>query len=125
MIQQGYLRATEDIDLLVDDTRENIERVRSALEILPDKAILEMELEDLEKYTVVRVADAVIVDLMARTCGISFQEAQREIEWADIDGVMIPFASAGLLVRMKRTGREKDALDLSFLRRKIEEERRG
>lgn len=125
MIQQGYLRATEDIDLLVSDTRENIERIRNALEILPDKAIMEMELEDLETYTVVRVADAVIVDLMARTCGISYQEAQDEIEWADIDGVVIPFASAGLLVRMKQTGREKDALDLLFLRRKIEEERGG
>lgn len=124
MIQQGYLRATEDIDLLVDEAQENIARVRRALEILPDKAIREMETADLENYTVVRIADAVIVDLMLRTCGISYQEARDEIEWADIEGEQIPFASARLLIKMKQTGRQKDELDLLFLRRKLEEGKR-
>lgn len=122
VIQQGYLRATEDIDLLLDPSPENIERVRQALEILPDKAIREMEAEDLENYTVVRVADEIIVDLMLSTCGISYEEAEDEIEEVDIDGVSIPFASASLLLRMKQTGREKDALDAMFLARKIAEE---
>ena len=43
VLHHGYLRATEDIDLLVDASRENIEKVRRALEILPDKAIREMD----------------------------------------------------------------------------------
>lgn len=122
VIQQGYLRATEDIDLLLDTSHDNIERVRRALEILPDKAVREMEAEDLENYTVVRVADEIIVDLMLSTCGISYEEAEAEIEEVDIDGVSIPFASASLLLRMKQTGREKDALDAMFLARKIAEE---
>jgi cytochrome P450 len=118
MIQQGYLRATEDIDLLLEESRRNIDRVRDALEFLPDKAIREMSAQDLENFTVVRVADAIIVDLMLRTCGISYEEAKDEVEWAEIDGQNIPFASAGLLIRMKQTGREKDRLDLLFLRQK-------
>jgi len=122
VIQQGYLRATEDIDLLLDTSHENIERVRRALEILPDKAIREMEANDLENYTVVRVADEIIVDLMISTCGISYYEAKDDIEQVDIDDVSIPFASASLLLRMKQTGREKDALDAMFLARKIAEE---
>lgn len=119
VIQQGYLRATEDIDLLLEKSEQNIERVRQALEILPDKAIRELEPGDLEKYTVVRVADDIIVDLMLSTCGISYDEAQPDIEQVDIDGVPIPFATARLLLRMKQTGREKDALDAMFLARKI------
>ncbi len=119
VIQQGYVRATDDIDLLLDDAPDNIENVRSALEILPDKAIREMEAEDLANYTVVRVADEILVDLMLKTCGISYEEARSDIEWVEIDGVPIPFASASLLVRMKQTGREQDALDLLFLKQKI------
>lgn len=125
MIQQGYLRATDDIDLLLDDTPDNIERVRLALEILPDKAIREMNAADLEDYTVVRVADAIIVDLMLETCGISYQEAQGDIEYVEVTDVRIPFASAGLLVRMKQTGREKDRLDLLFLRQKLKQDSRS
>ena len=121
VIQQGYLRATEDIDLLLESSRSNIERVRRALEVLPDKAIQEMEPGDLEKYTVVRVADDIIVDLMLSACGISYEEAQTEVEQVDIEGVTIPFASARLLLRMKQTGREKDALDAMFLSRKLAE----
>jgi len=119
VIQQGYIRATEDIDLLLDNSPQNIERVRSALEILPDKAIREMAPDDLENYTVVRVADEIVVDLMLETCGISYDEAQGEIERLEIDGVLIPFANATLLLKMKQTGREKDRLDLLFLQEKI------
>jgi hypothetical protein len=35
----GFIRATEDIDILVDLDLENQRRVKRALEILPDKAI--------------------------------------------------------------------------------------
>ena len=119
VIQQGFLRATDDIDLLLDKSPQNIENVRSALEILPDKAILEMQPDDLENYTVVRVADEILVDLMLSTCGISYEQAKDEIEWMEIDDVPIPFATATLLLKMKQTGREKDRLDLMFLERKI------
>lgn len=119
MIQQGFLRATEDVDILLEGSQDNVNRVRRALEILPDKAIREMGPDDLEAYTVVRVADEIIVDLMLRTCGLTFEEARTEIEWREIEEVQIPFASARLLVRMKQTGREKDALDLRFLEEKL------
>ncbi len=121
MIQQGFLRATEDVDLLLEGSAENVARVRRALEILPDKAIREMDPDDLETYTVVRVADEIVVDLMLKTCGLSFEDARAEIEWREVDDVSIPFASASLLVRMKQTGREKDVLDLRFLEEKLRE----
>ena len=38
----SYIRATEDIDLLIDVDPENQSRIKKALEILPDKAIREL-----------------------------------------------------------------------------------
>jgi hypothetical protein len=121
VIRHGYLRATEDIDLLVDGDLENQARVKKALEILPDKAILELGDEDLRAYTVVRVSDEILVDLMLAACGIDYAEASKSIEIAEIEGVPIPFANAPLLLRMKQTHREKDADDRIFLHRKIAE----
>lgn len=42
VIQAGFVRATEDIDLLVDTAPDNIACVRRALMALPDQAIREM-----------------------------------------------------------------------------------
>jgi hypothetical protein len=50
VIHHGFLRATEDIDLLVEGSRENQDRVKKAMEILPDKAVRELGDEDLRDY---------------------------------------------------------------------------
>ncbi len=122
MNQQGMLRATEDIDLLLESSRDNQKRVLKALEVMPDKAVLEVEENDLDDYTVVRVADEVVVDLMLSACGVTYDDATSEIEAKDIKGVSIPFASATLLLRMKQTYRDKDILDRIFLQEKLQSE---
>jgi hypothetical protein len=115
IIQHGFLRATEDIDLLIDPDPGNIGKVCEALEVLPDKAIRELEEGDLDRYRVVRVVDDIIIDLMLETCGFSYADSVSETELFEIEGVRIPFASAALLLRMKQTGREKDILDVMYL----------
>jgi len=119
MNQLGLLRATEDIDLLLERSRENQEKVRKALEVLPDKAVREVNENDLDEYTVVRVADEIVVDLMLSACGITYADAAGEIETRLIRGVAIPFASARLLLRTKQTYREKDIPDRIFLEQKL------
>ena len=69
------------------------------------------------EYGAVRVVDEVVVDLMGTACGIDFNSAQSQIEWHEIDGVKIPFASAELLLTTKQTLREKDEIDRLYLRR--------
>jgi hypothetical protein len=120
VIQAGFPRATGDIDLLVDVSPPNQERVRQALMHLPDQAVRDVAPDDLDRYAVVRVADEIVVDLMKAACGIAYAEASKEVEVVDIDGVPIPFASAELLLRMKDTYREKDKLDRAFLARLVE-----
>jgi hypothetical protein len=119
MNQHGMLRATADIDLLLENSNDNQKRVRKALEILPDKAVREMKDSDLNEYTVVRVADEIVVDLMLAACGITYADAENEIETKEVHGVAIPFASAKLLLRTKQTYRERDIPDRIFLERKL------
>ena len=119
IIRQGYTRTTEDIDILVVEDPENQRLVLQAMESLPEQAIKELDGADLRDFTVVRVADEFLVDLMTKACGISYQEAEPEIEWLEDEGVRIPYASKKLLWRMKQTHREKDELDRIFLREKL------
>lgn len=117
MRNAGYVRQTMDIDLVVAADQANESRVFQALATLPDQAVKELEPGELERYTVVRVADEIVVDLMTKAGGIDYEEAARELVIREIQGVQIPFASPQLLWRMKAvTHREKDSLDLLFLR---------
>jgi len=112
----GLARNTGDVDVLMDASPENERRVFEALATLPDGCVRELDPGDVAKYTVVRVADEILVDLMASASGIAYEEAAKSVIVHEIDGVPIPFASPELLYRMKkRTGREKDRGDIYFL----------
>jgi hypothetical protein len=111
----GFVRATEDIDLLVARDKVNQSLVKQALEILPDRAIRELGDEDIAQWVVVRVNDDITVDLMTEACGVRFEDTGNGIEIEIIDGVPIPFAGAELMLRMKQSPRQKDTNDRSFL----------
>jgi hypothetical protein len=115
VIAHGAGRFTKDIDLLVDDTPGNIARVKQALAVLPDNAAAQVSDEDVQRHTVVRVADEVVIDLMGRACGLSYAEAAADAEMLERDGVSIPVASPRTLIRLKDTPRPQDAIDRSFL----------
>src|SRR5216684_1321113 len=121
MNQHGMLRATADIDLLLEGSRENQKRVLKALEILPDKAVREVRENDLDEYTVVRVADEIVVDLMLSACGVTYSDAEGHIETRELSGVTIPVASVSFLLRTKQTYRERDIPDRLFLERKLQQ----
>lgn len=115
----GLVRATDDLDLLIARDTANQALVKQALEILPDKAVRELAGDDLARWVVVRVNDDITVDLMTEACGISYEAAREGIEFVELQGVSIPFASAGLMLKMKQSWREKDVADRSFLQQLI------
>src|SRR4051794_35597680 len=78
VIEAGFPRLTGDIDLLIDAGRENESLVFSALRSLPDKAVNDLDPGDVQRFTVVRVADEVVVDLMATACGVDYSEAIKD-----------------------------------------------
>jgi hypothetical protein len=111
----GFVRATDDLDLLIARDMANQALVKQALEILPDKAARELANDDLAQWIVVRVNDDITVDLMTSACGVTFEEVQGHIEPIEIDGVSIPFADATMMLRMKQGLRAKDVEDRTFL----------
>lgn len=117
VILAGLPRTTSDVDLIIETSPENEAKVFAALATLPDGCARELDAGDVSKYTVVRVADEILVDLMASASGIDYAEASKSVVIHEIDGVKIPFASPELLYRMKvRAGREKDRGDIYFLK---------
>jgi hypothetical protein len=115
VILHGGQRTTKDIDLLVDPSPENVARLKSALSILEDNAIRDMAPNDLERYTVVRVADEVMVDLLAAACGVTWAEAQPSARTLDLDGTRVVYADRRTLIRTKQTLRPSDAADRAWL----------
>ena len=91
IMQAGYPRTTGDVDLVVAADLENEARVFQSLEILSDKAVKELDPGDVSKYLVVRVADEILVDLMASASGIDYAEASKSVVVHEIGGVPIPF----------------------------------
>jgi hypothetical protein len=111
----GASRFTKDIDLLIDDAPENVARVKHGLRVLADNAAADLADSDVREYTVVRVVDEVIVDLMGRACGLTYAEIAEDMQWHDLAGVPVPVASPSALLRTKDTYRPQDAIDRSFL----------
>ena len=124
VIAHGGARTTKDIDLLVDASPENVARVKQALRILEDRAVDEVADTDIARYAVVRVADEIVIDLMASACGIDYGEAAKDCERVTLDGVSIPLASPETLIRTKNTVRPSDAADRRYLEELLDAKRR-
>jgi hypothetical protein len=116
MNELGLVRVTEDIDLLIESSPENQQRVREALRVLPERAIDELgPEEDLRDWVVVRVNDEITVDLMTSACAVTYAEAKDDVVVQLISGVQVPFADCNLMIRLKQGNREKDRIDLEYL----------
>jgi hypothetical protein len=121
----GLARATEDLDLFVRPTSENVERLRTALSaIWRDPSIREIEASELAgEFGVVNYVPPtgdLSVDLISRV-GEAF--AFDDIEWHEVDageGVMARVATPRMLYRMKHdTIRPQDQADAHALRERF------
>lgn len=111
----GFDRATHDIDFLVDSSQDNVQKIKEALSVLPDNAVADLALDDIQKYIVVRVQDEITVDLLGAVGEIRFEDA-KAIQVV-LDGVAVPVADLETLIATKQGLRSKDKQDLTFLLR--------
>lgn len=118
----GYRRPTGDIDLLIKpDNGENKTRLLSALRNL---GITESVLEslnklDFEKAQVFRDGDEPFrIDFLTKVSGVKFDEAWKEKQTIEIDGLTINFLHIKHLIATKiTTGRPKDIIDIDELQK--------
>jgi len=117
----GLVRATEDIDIMVRPSADNVARLRRALGSLwDDPAIAQITAEDLAgAYPAVRYGPPqgnLYIDIVARF-GEAFAFDDVPGESVDIGGVHARIATPRALYQMKRgTVREIDRLDAARLR---------
>lgn len=122
----GFLRSTEDIDILLPPSAENGRRVIRALSFLPSAA--ELRPEWFETGTAepenIRVADDLIVDLLFAANGETYDSLQPHVRTLIVDTVEIRTLDIEGLLKTKTTHRDKDLLDRRALSEILEKLRR-
>jgi predicted nucleotidyltransferase len=115
----GFVRATEDIDILLPSSADNGRRVIRALGFLKsskdlDPAWFEVDPEQPEN---IRVADNLLIDLLFAANGEDFFSLQPHVRELEVDGVRIRTLDIDGLLKTKTGYRDKDRIDREALER--------
>lgn len=119
LLAHGYARATVDIDLLVPARRDAAAAIQRALLVLPDKSARDLAPEWFEEGEGIRVADEIVVDLVFRTCGETFESLRAFEEIVDLDGVPVRTVNLEGLLRTKQSSRQRDVEDRGIIERAL------
>lgn len=126
MAFHGLVRATEDLDLFIKATPENIERLRSALRQAydGDPQVNEISSADLlGEYPAIRYfppTGDLYFDVLTRLGEVaSFENVEAEIK--EVQGTSVRVATPLALYKMKKgTIREKDHVDAAALKERFD-----
>ncbi len=115
---QGIVRLTEDVDILVEPSRENAQRWVRALSKLPDGAAKELVGDDTlhEDPYAIRINDEFTVDVMNSASGFTWEQLLPYRK--RVEGIHV-VSLEGLLL-MKARGRLKDQADAEAIRRALQ-----
>jgi hypothetical protein len=120
----GFNRFSEDLDILVNPTRENTARWIKALSRLPDHATAELagqdDIFDREGHYAIRVNDEFTVDVMPSACGHTWHELAPHIEEFSLDGVVVKVLGLEGLLLTKEGMRDRDRADRGVLSAALE-----
>jgi hypothetical protein len=117
----GYQRGTVDIDLVLRPTRDEGEKVKRALLLLPDGVAKDLDPAWFPEGETIRVADAFVVDLMFNACGETYESLSPYAVTIDFDGVPVRTLSIEGLLKTKQSARDQDRLDREVLERALAE----
>jgi hypothetical protein len=115
----GFVRATEDIDVLLPSSADNGRRVIRALDFLPSSAELDpawFEVDPAQPDNI-RVADDLLIDLLFAANGQTFESLQPHVRTLTLDGVNVRTLNIEGLLRTKTDYRDKDRVDREALTR--------
>jgi hypothetical protein len=115
----GFVRSTEDIDILLPSSIDNGRRVIRALDFLQSSAELNpawFEVDPAEPENI-RVADDVLVDLLFAANGQTFESLASHVRQVQVQGVPVSVLDIEGLLKTKTDYREKDLIDKQVLRR--------
>ena len=115
----GFVRATEDIDILLPSSIDNGRKVIKALDFLPsskdlDPAWFQVKPEEPEN---IRVADDLLIDLLFAANGQTFESLAANVRVLMVEGVEVRTLDIEGLLKTKTDYRDKDRIDREALAR--------
>ncbi len=111
----GVVRATKDIDVLIEPTIDNARLALQALEALSWGISRELDPADVAAKPITVIGDDPRVDLLTLAWSVRYADAVPGITKVEIEGVDIPFPDLDTLIRSKQTGRLQDRADVESL----------
>ncbi|MGH8622422.1 MAG: hypothetical protein ACRET3_09810 [Burkholderiales bacterium] len=121
----GIIRATKDVDVLIEPTIDNATRALKALEALTWGIAREVRPAEVLAKPLTVIGDSPRVDLMTLAWSVRYADAGPRAQRVRIDGVEIPFADVDTLIRSKKTDRLQDKADVEALERLKQLKSRG
>ena len=113
----GFLRSTEDIDILLPSSVDNGHRVIKALSFLECARELQPAwfATDAAEPENIRVADDLLIDLLFAANGETYESLQPHVRTLSVDGVAIRTLGIEGLLKTKTRHRDKDIIDRKAL----------
>jgi hypothetical protein len=122
VVLHGFPRLTQDIDVFIRPTEDNVKRLQTALKnVFDDDSIDEITYDELARYPVIRYGtpDGFNIDIIAQI-GEAIQFDDIEYDVMEVEAHRLKIADEHSLIRMKEnTMRETDQADVRFLKEKL------
>lgn len=115
----GFVRSTEDIDILLPSSVDNGRKVIKALDFLRSSAELDpawFEVNVAEPENI-RVSDDLLIDLLFAANGQTFDSLQPHVRRVTVEGVPVATLDIDGLLKTKTDFRDKDLIDKAVLLR--------
>lgn len=124
----GYVRLTEDVDLLVDPSPENVARVIRSLSGFGEGFGGELSPADFGPepgaIRIVEESENCQMDLFTILSGLTYDDLIKDASVGELGGCRFHFASKTQLIRIKSGSvREKDRLDANAMRQLLDDPR--
>lgn len=113
----GAVRATKDVDILIEPTPDNVRRALEALAGLTFGIARELDPADVLVKPITIIGDNPRVDLLTLAWSVRYADAAPRRLTAEVDGIEVPYADLDTLIRTKQTGRLQDRADVEVLER--------
>lgn len=118
----GYVRLTEDVDILIAQHPENILRLIQTLSNYGEGFANELTPEDFSDeegaIRIIEVIENCQIDIFVRMQGLHLEDFKNDIKFFKTpDGTPVPYLGPKSLITLKSTSlREKDRVDVSVLK---------
>ena len=120
----GHVRMTEDVDILVRRTPDNLSGLLLTLADVGEGFARELTVQDFpDEEGAVRIIEDFPIDIFVRMNGQTYETLQKHIKHRGAEGIPIPYLDIpGLLLLKSDSLREKDRIDVLALSRLLKHE---